>query len=145
MIPLLVARIKTILGEKLSDIEYLSIKEFDGKLRYDEGALSANGTLCALTANAGKDMYIARAKVNLRGATKSGTAELTLNGTVIESVDLGTGSSSINSEYEFKNIGHKVAAGEEIKIEMTLSSATPEYEGFIECFEEDTGTSPAIS
>jgi len=131
-------------GKKLSDIEFLAIKEFDGKLRSNEGALAANGTLCTLTANTGKDMYIARAKVILRGASKTGTAELTVNGTVVETVDLATGSSSINTEYEFKNVGHKVAATEIIKIEITASSATPVYEGFIECFEEDTGESPQI-
>jgi len=47
----------------LSDIMFISVKEFGSKLRTTEGTLSATGYLCTLTANTGKDMYLAKAKV----------------------------------------------------------------------------------
>jgi len=144
-------------GRKLSDIEYLSIKEFDGKLVKNEGFLSATGTLATLTASGGKDMYIARAKIvgyQIGGETGFGVkvkVELQINGTAVETgiiAQIGntaTGVGMQTMDYEFKNIGHKVAATQVIKLEVTTLSANHDVEGFIECFEETTGASPAIS
>ena len=143
--------------QDMGDIEFLSIKEFDGKLRSDEGSLSATGDLATLTATLGKDMYIARAKVVFFAITSSSFNSLAdevvlkLNGTVIETSKESQGVESISLrasntvEYEFKNIGKKVAAGETIKLEVITLSASVDVEGFIECFEEDTGTTPQIS
>ena len=43
-------------GKRLSDIEYLSIKEFDGKLTTAEGTVSATGDVASITA--GSKIYI---------------------------------------------------------------------------------------
>lgn len=143
--------------KKLSDIEYLSIKEFDNKLRNDEGLLSATGTLATLTANTGQDMYIARAQVvffiNAGGANTSfaDAVELRINGTVVETATSsfgvfsgsGVGGNSV-LVYDFKNIGHSVAAGQIINLEVTTLSSVVDVEGFIECFEEPTGTTPQV-
>ncbi len=139
----------------MGDIEYLSIKEFDGKLRKNEGVLSATGTLATLTANSGKDMYIARAKCvffsNTASTGTSGSAkiELQVNGIVVESlrtflVMVAGSQQMLTFEYEFKNIGHKVAATQVIKLEVTAMPTTIDVEGFIECFEETTGETPQI-
>jgi len=73
----------------LSDIEFLSIKESEGKVRSDEGIRTSAGTLATLTANIGKDMYIATAKVifsveNISELSINDRIDLKLNGVTIE-------------------------------------------------------------
>jgi len=140
----------------MSDIEFLMIKEFDGKLRKNEGSLTATGTLATLTAATGKDMYLARAKVSVRSQStinaSQATIELQVNGVVVETfIYLLAEASSSNGwventsdQYEFVNIGHKVDAAQVIKLEVTVESEMV-IEGFVECVEEDDGVSPAIS
>ena len=141
--------------KRLSDIEFLSIKEFDGKIRSDEGFLSATGDLATLTATSGKDMYLARAKViffiNSESASVAAGDEvvLKLNGVIKEtsrSTTAGTGGGGGNGTviYEFKNIGQKVLATQIIKLEVITLDTQSDVEGFIECFEETTGESPAV-
>lgn len=139
-------------GRKLSDIEYLSIKTFEGKLKKNEGTKSATGTLATLTASTGKDMYIARAKVNYRGSETAGSElaiiELQINGVVVETAEFKSEGSAnagmLTAPYEFKNIGHKVIATQVIKLQVTSVTGSLTLEGFVECFEETTGTTPQI-
>ena len=136
---------------KLSDIEFLAIKEFDSKLRTNEGGLDgATGDVATLTANTGKDMYLAKAKIS-SGYDGTGTlglvAELSLNGTVVETVYSNGAVGNIgimDQNYEFVNIGQKVAAGEIIKIAVTGIGTGIHVEGTVVCFEEDTGADPRI-
>jgi len=139
---------------ELSDIEYLSIKEFDGKLRSDEGSATTPGTLATLTANTGKDMYIARAKITFFGDSQDpaigDTVELQLNGVTIETspatLQMATGANNVTPHtYSFENIAHRVTTGQVIRLQVTILDVQTTVEGFIECFEEDTGTSPAIT
>lgn len=141
-------------GRKLSDIEFLSIKEFEGKVRSDESRRTTVGDLATLTANSGKDMYLATAKVNMTGnfsLNASCTVKLSINGIVIETAAFLSSGGTLDLaaegllqyEYEFKNIGRKVAATQIIKLEVTAEIDII-VEGFIECFEEDTGNSPQI-
>ena len=143
-------------GKKLSDIEYLAIKEFGGKLRHDDGTQpsSTTGDLGTLTANTGKDMYLAKAKVSVVAAS-SGTGmnveiELVINGTVRETFVATTKSTTqiaasgvMSQGFEFALTGIKVAAGEIMKLEVTTNSGAICW-GTIECWEEDTGASPAV-
>jgi len=151
-----------ILGakRKLSDIEFLAVKEFDGKLRTNEGFLSATGDLATLTANTGKDMYLARAQVTiylneLAGASVATSQQVVLkmNGIIIETsraslsqvgtIARGTGVTAL--VYEFKNIGQKVLAGQIIKLEVITLAIVADVEGFIECWEEPTGDTPQVA
>ena len=144
-------------GKKLSDIEYLSIKEFDSKLRTNEGSVvSTTGDLATLTATAGKDMYLAKAKISAEfipaGATNDTLiVELKVNGVITETyrgqaTHSGSGAALHSDSYEFVNIGQKVLATEIIKLEViTNQNNNWRIEGTIVCFEEDTGASPAIS
>ena len=138
---------------RLSDIEFLSKKEFDGKLRTTEAFSTATGDLVTLTANSGKDMYLARAKVTLYlssgGTSSSDKIELSANGTVIETITTSLRNDSTNGAatyhtYEFKNIGLKVAATQIIKVEIIALDSETEVEGFLSCFEETTGEDPTI-
>lgn len=143
-------------GIDMGDIQYLAIKEFDGKLVKNNGTLTIAGTLATLTAAGGKDMYLGRAKVNYKGSTVLGSEgaiiDLTINGTVVEtaefiSITAGPASASgmVSDSYEFKNIGHKVTTTQIIKLEVRSVTGTVSLEGFVECFQEDTGTTPEIS
>ena len=136
------------------DLAFLVKKEFDGKLREDEGTLSATGDIATLTATAGKDMYLAEAKVNARTETNSANGtiiiELKINGVVKETyaVELNSlqattgGAGSSVSTYAFAVKGIKVAATQIIKLEATVVDAGVEVSGSIVVFEENTGGNP---
>jgi len=144
-----------VVGVKtLGDIEFLSIKEFQAKLRFDEGFTSAVGDLATLTANTGKDMYIARAKIitfsnNTNAVSLNDEVVLKINDVIVEtskaSPNFAANIFGPTYIYEFRNIGHKVLAGEIIKLEVITLDTDTDVEGFIECYEEDTGTSPQIT
>jgi len=142
--------------KRLSDIEYLAIKEFDGKLRENENnvASGATGDLVTLTANSGKDLYLARAKCTIipNAGNDSFTGEIVLkvNGVIFETTkwrrkgSTGAGDTGQMAHvYEFVNVGQKVAATQIIKLEV-ISNTLSLCEGFLSCFEETTGESPAV-
>lgn len=150
MIPIVIFPALSVRRKKLSDIEYLSIKEFEGKTRQNNGTRTTTGTLATLTAAAGKDMYLAKAKVTVydqdAGNTESADIELSFNGVVQETVNLGGSTETQGTfEYEFIITGLKVAAGQIIKLEVVTIQATPfTIRGVIECWEEPTGETPQI-
>jgi len=131
---------------------FIAKKEFDGKLVKNDGTLSTTGDLASLQATAGKDMYLAKAKVNVEGvsASNSGcTVVLKINGVIVETYKVHwtqiSASQALNNEssnYEFVNIGQKVATGEIIKLEVTAESGVLDINGSIVCFEEPTGGDP---
>ena len=135
------------------DIAFLVQKEFDGKLRSDEGTLSATGDLATLTANTGKDMYLARANIIavIEASGQIGRTiivQLKVNAVIKDSARIELSSTSTFSQngnsvmaYDFAT-GFKVVAGQIIKLEATLVDASIQVSGSIICFEEDTGVSP---
>ena len=134
--------------KSLGDIAFLSKKSFQGKIVSKEGFLTVTGDLATLTASGGKDMYLARAQITWFSNTTNPSAVadecvLRINGTIIE-----TSKSSLDGDsmqglvYEFKNIGHKVLTTEIIKLEVITLDTETDIEGFIECYEEDTGADP---
>lgn len=142
-------------GRRLSDIEYLAVKEFGGKTRQVDGTATATGTLATITANSGKDMYLSGAKISI-GHNNSGATlvfgltqvDLTINGTVVESCvrsSLTTSGGGMEVTYEFNTKGVKVAATEIIKLEVAaINSVRETISGVINVFEETAGDSPAI-
>lgn len=137
----------------LSDIMFMAKKVFDSKERSAEGTLDdATGDLATLTANTGKDMYLAGATINARvtgTAAGVGVVELKINGITVETYSCnltnGSGPDSGNSSdnYPFKIKGVKVATGQVIKLEV-ISSTDIEFNGVIQCWEENTGATPTI-
>jgi len=132
-------------GGRLSDIEYLSIKEFGSKLVQNDGTRTTAGDLCTLTASSGKDMYLAGAKINFRSLATppSITVTLDVDTVVIETAELELTDTSESGDYEFVSKGFKVAATKVIKLEVT-AIASMDVQGQLICFEETTGESPAI-
>ena len=125
-------------------MSFLSKKEFDGKLRQDDGLLVAVGTLVTLTASAGKDMYLAKAKVNWETVGVGDlTIELDVNGVVIETYEVTFVASDVG-HYEYLSSGFKVLATQIIKLEVT-SEVNGRVHGTLICFEEDTGTNPSVT
>lgn len=138
------------------DLAFIAKKEFDGKIRTNEGVVTTNANVATLTATTGKDMYLATAKCSVKGTSISAVAEvdveLLINGVVHETFiyrsNYGTGGSVSKNTfdcqaYEFKNIGQKVAAGQIIKLQ-TVAISNCEVEGYLECWEESTGTDPTV-
>jgi len=149
----------------LSDIMFLAKKHFDSKMRYPdesdptvvEGALSAAGDLVTVTAKTGKDLYLARAQVSWFANTTTGfeadglenKCELKMNGVIVETtnaaISFGTGEvGTATITYDFKTTGLFVLAGETIILDVAAIAAGVDVEGFIECWEEDTGATPVI-
>jgi len=155
-----IAFLKSRGGKKLSDIEYLSIKEFGSKLVKNDGSLSATGDLCSITAASGKDMYLASAKINVYAETdniddrsitvvlKAGAAG---SETIVETFDmiLGRDSSGTNGvagrSYEFNLKGIKVTTTQNIQLEVTVIEAGVGVNGQLTCFEEATGATPQVT
>ena len=143
----------------MSDIEYLAIKEFGGKLVTNTGQQADGGTgnTATLTASSGKDLYLAKAKINIHwentttdsrqlckvelqadegaGFIIKETAELSLTPQI---------SGQPDSQYEFIVSGIKVAATKIIKLEVTVIDAQTTVEGTITGFEETTGDDPRL-
>jgi len=134
----------------VGDIEFLTKKEFDGKLKKNEGFKSTTGDLATLTASSGKDMYLARAKVIFFANVASAEAiadevVLKINDVIVETAKSASSSGTQFAwSYEFRNIGHKVAATQIIKLEVITLDTQVDVEGFVECFEETTGETPVI-
>ena len=125
--------------------------EFDGRLKSDEGFLSAAGDLATLTAASGKDLYLTAAKVVLfansaSGASVADEVVLKVNGSVVETAKSSWNETSHATYiYEFKNIGHKVvySVGTEIlKLEVITLDTQIDAEGFIQAIEVPTGENP---
>ena len=125
---------------------------FENSLK-TEGTKTTIGDLATLPATSGKDMYLAKAKINVKATGISvGTirVELKVNGVIKDTYDAdfnhGTNPDSGNStdNYEFNMTGLKVAATQIIKLEV-ISISEVAVIGSILCFEETTGESPFLS
>lgn len=133
----------------MGDIEYLSIKEFDGKTVKDNGVLASGvtGDIATLTASGGKDMYLAVAEGSVINAgTVLGTnrIELLINGSIVETININVDTDNIPTvTFRFKFSG-KVTTGQIIKIARPAAGSQSVVNASLECFEEDTGASPAI-
>ncbi len=146
-------------GKRLSDIEYLAVKEFGGKLKHNEGALAAatTGTLATLTVTNGQDGYLAQAQIAVHSSTGvagSYKAELQAeqsNGvfTIVDTFVIQRSSTNAVTQatYQFRNIGHKIVGDGNtlvFRIEVITAGAGLSAEGNISAFEETTGDSPAL-
>ena len=127
-------------------MEFLAIKEFEGKHRSDFGTLTSSGVLASLTANTGKDLYLASAQFMIPdGSTAAGntfTVALRINGVTIETIN-GDDNGGVRLPIKFNIFGVKVLAGQTIEINVTQYDFGT-YSGSLVCWEEDTDESPQI-
>jgi len=146
-------------GDRLSDIEFLSIKEFGNKLKTNTGQQADGGTgnTATLTASGGKDLYLAKATVTFRrdalhtGGPRVLEVTLVANGTIKDRLEFSEVGSSTNGPWgnggitvPFTVQGIKVLAGETIVIDVVTSNADVDISGTLVGFEEDTGTTPQV-
>ena len=149
MFPWLVTLWKS--GRRLSDIEYLAIKEFGGKLVENTvTSQSATGDGATLTASSGKDMYLAYAKcviANKSNLDRNAIVALIVNTVTKDTFDISShnagDAAGDNTLTHIFPVGFKVAAAEVIKLEVTAIGATMDITTTIQCIEETTGASPA--
>lgn len=120
---------------------------FDGRLKSNEGFLSATGDLCSLTASSGKDLYLTNAQIVFDTNAGAGSivvadeVVLKVNGTIIETAKISySGASSL--VYTFRNLFHKVSATQILKIEVITIDSESDVEGFIQAVEVPTGENP---
>jgi len=132
----------------LSDIMFLAQKEKEGKLRQNDNIRTALGDGAILTANGGKDMYLASAKVNVAvtGTFGNCIVKLNINTVIKDTWEFGAGAtagSGITSGSYVFPVGFKVLAGDFIKLEVT-STTNLRINTEIQCFEETTGADPRL-
>jgi hypothetical protein len=145
-------------GGKLSDIEFLSIKEFGSKRNDADNTVTITNsttetTVVTQTATSGKDMYLGDANCQFNQLVGRSTVEITLqlyvNGTVVETARFVTSDGGDDGVYQFKTKGVKVAATQIIKITATQGSAVSTrivtYAGKLVLFEESTGETPQVT
>lgn len=135
----------------MGDIQFLAIKEFENKLRTVTGTRINAGDIITISASAGKDMYLASAKINwVRQASTNPTimkVELVVNGLLKEDYQVaandGVAQHAISS-YEFLLKGLKVTAGQIIRLDFITVPTSITMKAVLEVWEEDSGTSPQI-
>ena len=143
---------------RLSDIEFLAIKEFGGKLvtNVSEQLDGGTGNAASLTASSGKDLYLVKGSVIITQDATSASQlladiDLIANSVVIDTIKVqAVGGSTTgpygpqSRRYDFVVQGIKVAATETIVIDVIASDADFDIIGTLVGFEETTGESPAI-
>ena len=152
MIPIVIFPSNFVTLDEDDDMKYILQASFDGRLKSDEGFLSATGDLCTLTAASGKDLYLTTAKVVLFTNSSSSVAALAdevvlkVNGVVVETTKhswiSGTQTGTATLDYEFRNIGHKVDATQILKLEVITLDVDTDVEGFIQAIEVPDGENP---
>lgn len=131
----------------MSDLQYLAVKEFEGKVVKNNGTVTSTGTLAILTAAGGKDLYIAKAKISARSTSTGIILEigLSVDGITVELFTFITTSNNLSTDYDFIIKGLKVLPTKNIQLVVnTNTSNNFNVKGVIEGWEEDTGTSPQI-
>ena len=140
-------------GKRLSDIEYLSIKDHDGKRVDADATVTITNTteldVVTKTASSGKDMWLGGASISWSRTVTAGTPrvvfQLYINGAVDERADFVDTALGKHGEYKFLIKGIKVAATQIIKITVDqTSSVSTLVDGKLILFEETTGESPQI-
>lgn len=148
-------------GKRLSDIEFLAIKDYgtDGtdSKRVDvnaETALLATTTetdTATQTANIGKDMYLASASFEITLTQNEPfdiTMRLVVNGITVETIKRNQAALDVDFEYTFETKGVKVATGEIIKVTMQngvdTGNTRSQAKVKLILWEENTGESPQI-
>lgn len=144
----------------MSDIEYLSTLESGvdapagAAVKVDSGEIGAGATgdAASITADTGKDMYVSKARITVSstGSAPSGhvTCVLKLNGSIVETAKIGhtfaIARGAAFSWAEYVSVGKKVAAGQIIKLEVTVAGIQLQCSAHLECFEVNTGVTPRL-
>jgi len=138
-------------GEDDDLVNVILQASFDGRLKSAEGFLSTIGDLATLTASTGKDLYLVNAKITYFNKATSislsgNEVVLKINAVVNETTNYSNAGGSGGQgtqDYEFKNIGQKITAGQIMKIEVISLTTQVDVEGVIEAVEVPAGKNPA--
>ena len=150
---------------KLSDIEYLSIKEFDSKLFTEISAtFTTTGVKITRTIASGKSFYIAKASIipivntvastsGLSVVNRRCTVDVKYDGTVIDTLGYDFEYDGANSNraamgnafnLESQIIGKKLDGDAVKKVELDATSVSGTYKVRLIGFEETTADTPAV-
>jgi len=145
----------------LGNIIDLAIKAFEGKLRRQgltnptcaDGERTTTGLLTSITALAGKNLFLAKAKVTFYADSADPAlgdkVELRFNGTKVETsaatLQVAFGSNGFATwTYKFENLNHFVGPTDVISLEVTVLDPQTTVTGSLEGWDEDTADSPQI-
>ncbi len=154
---------------KVSDIEFLSIKEFDNKLITEFASFNTTGVKITHTVPNGKTFYLSKCAFM---ATDAGNVDLQIlsntvqvrscfitikyDGTIIDRLHYNFASQGVNAsdpggmatsndKWGSSIIGKSLqGTGAGVNVEIEVTAISGNYAVILEGFEEDTGTSPAI-
>lgn len=141
--------------KRLSDIEFMSIKKFDGKFVDSEGSLTGIGTLTSITPASGKTFYLAEAKVETEATgaviTVAMRAEVQNDGVVVDELyrnftGSGAGAGgSLGQEYSAAQGESLDGDGVKVfRIEFVHDTSVNLAHGYLKGYLEDTGTDPRV-
>ena len=144
-------------GRTLSDIEFLSIKDFDTK-RVDVDAEDVNivattteTDIVTQTADTGKDMYLGVASFEntiINNPPFDVTIRLVVNGITVETIKRDQAVGDVDFEFTFETKGIFVTTGQIIKItvqhSVSAGNTRTSTNAKLILWEEDTGATPQI-
>lgn len=139
-------------GGRLSDIEFMSVKQFKGKLKKVEGSTSSTGTITSFTPATGKTFYLAGAHVQQVAVTPvtvySWHAELKNDTTVVDNCG-GNGSASfatysLPQRFELKGDSLVGDGAKTYSINIVSNADGVTLEGMIYGFIENDADDPRL-
>ena len=143
-------------GEKLSDLEFLAVKAYEGKIVRTTATLTSSSTTMTYTVPNGKTAYVMRASATPFTAGSASTrmtrTSLVIDGTTLGYVWGGLTVSSINNrnvpthelgDTRFDTEGAKLE-GDGTKTIQMIASGNNSVHATLIVLLEDTGTSPAL-
>jgi len=139
-------------GRRLSDIEFMSVKQFEGKLKKVQGAATATGTITSFTPATGKTFYLAGAQIQMIGNTPTTdwnwNAELKNDTTVVDVVG-SSGSAAFATyalplKFELKGDSLVGNSSKTYSINVVSNSDSVNLEAMIYGYIEDDADDPRL-
>lgn len=132
-----------VVKEKLSDIEYMSKKQFDGKLLQADGNRTTSGVIASITPATGKTFYVAGGSCSTRmSGTQQGRCQLRNDTVVIEEWE--GSASAIPTWFAFQTKGVSLVGNGVKTFDMNHSSiiGSPSISAMLYGFIENDADSP---
>ena len=139
-------------GRRVSDIEFMSVKQFEGKLKKAEGSATGTGTIVSITPATGKTFYLAGAHVQQVAtgavAAYSWHAELKNDTTVVDNVGAqGSATTTLTALPQIFQLKGDSLVGNSSKtysINIQANSDSLQLEAMIYGYEEDDADDPRL-
>jgi len=145
---------------EMSDIMFMSVKQFDGKILKADGNVTATGEIAAVTPASGKTFYFANAKMNslmvVAGDSPHAEVEVRNDGTQVETLSQNTGRGQVPSiiwgQSQAGSTYSKIAMGDSLdgdgikkySVHCVTIKTTTDIDAELSGFIEDDADSPRL-